>query len=315
MVRQALRALSTMEVEVNLVIGDRVRHDTREFDFPTVRTSELRRVRYDAVWYPWNGMRFSPHASAIVTVHDPFAFTFPHRNLVARLREQRPIRRALRCADIIFTPSHWTAGELIARFNIAADRIQVVPNAPDPFWHPVAEQARDRYMLVLGSRERRKNISMLIRAYTAAFDEQGPQLIIVGKLSDSDARALAQMRAPHRRVHATDEELRGLYSGALAVLVPSLAEGFGLPVLEAMACGAAVLATDATALPQTCGRAALLAAPETSAWTSALQRLFGDAGLRERLRAAGISHAAGFDPNGPARALIAYVRQSLSAAR
>jgi hypothetical protein len=70
---------------------------------------DLPHLQLDAVWYPWNGMRFAPHAPAIVTINDPFAFTYPHRSPVARWREQAPIRRALRKADCIFTISQWGA--------------------------------------------------------------------------------------------------------------------------------------------------------------------------------------------------------------
>ncbi len=99
-------------------------------------------------------------------------------------------------------------------------------------------------MLVLAGPEERKNIAMLLRAYCGAFEGAGPKLVVAGTLNDQDERACEKMRAPGIRLHPTDEQLRELYSGAFAVLIPSLAEGFGLTALEAMACGAAVIASN-----------------------------------------------------------------------
>ncbi|HZZ63950.1 MAG TPA: glycosyltransferase family 1 protein, partial [Candidatus Baltobacteraceae bacterium] len=303
LVRQTLRELHAFnEVRVRLVARpqhiDALR---REFDVAVVTPGALRTGEIDAVWYPWNAMRFAPHAAAIVTIHDPFAFMFAHRNLIARLREQLPIRRAIRQADRIFAVSHWTAGELERRFGIDPMRMRIVPNAPDRFWYPVPGARLRPYMFVLSSPEPRKNIGMLLRAYAQAFDEQGPELVIAGDLSAADAILLRNVRAPHSRIHAEDEELRRLYSGAIAVLVPSLAEGFGLPAVEAMACQAAVVASNTTALPETCGDAALLVDPGVALWSRALREIAQSQDLRCRLRAAAKAHAASMDPAGPAK--------------
>src|SRR5579884_902658 len=122
MVRQTLERLARFpDVEIALIM--------REPQAGAVTPGDLAALRLDAVWYPWNGMRFAPHAPSIVTIHDPFAFTFPHRNVVARWREQAPIRRALRAADCIFAVSNWTAGELQTLFGIPLERVRVVYSA------------------------------------------------------------------------------------------------------------------------------------------------------------------------------------------
>ena len=317
LVRQTLRELRALDqAHVRLVARpQQIDALRREFDVQAVTPGELRAGEIDAVWYPWNAMRFAPHAASIVTIHDPFAFTFAHRSLIARLREQLPIRRAIWQADRIFAVSHWTAGELERRFGIDPMRVRIVPNAPDRFWYRVPGARLRPYMFVLSSPEPRKNIGMLLQAYAHAFDEHGPELVIAGELSAPDAFVLRNVRAPHSRIQADDEELRRLYSGAIAVLIPSLAEGFGLPAVEAMACEAAVVASNTTALPETCGDAALLVDPGVASWSRALREIAQSEDLRRRLRAAAKARVASMDPAGPAKALLASVRQLTSNAK
>ena len=276
----------------------------------------LERLRLDAVWYPWNAMRFSPHAPSIVTVNDPFAFTYPHRSFVARLREQQPIRRAIRDAGRIFTISRWGAQELQRLFHVETDRIRVVLPAIDAFWHPVSPALDAPYVLFVAGPDARKNAAMLFDAYDAAFDGDGPELVVAGTLSEADEARFNAMRAPRRRIVPSDEELRAWYSGALAAVVPSLAEGFGLPVVEAMACGAPVLASNATALPEAAGGAAMLIAPDdTAAWSQALREVASDERRRAELRERGFARVREMDPDAPATALLESVRQLRANAR
>lgn len=316
-VRLTLRALSELGADVVLVARPRDCGALQaEFACKVIEPRELRTLGHDAVWYPWNGIRFDAHAYSIVTVHDPFAFTFPHRSFIARRREQAPIRRALRQAREIFAVSEWTASQLRTLFRIENTRLQVVPNALDPFWKAVPAQPNAPYMLFLGGSDARKNAAMLFEAYDGAFAEGGPELIVAGTLREQDERRCARMRAPHRRVQPDDRQLRALYSGAVATLIPSLAEGFGLPALEAMACGSPVLAADAAALPETCaGAAMLLPAQDAAAWAQALRRIANDEVQREELRARGFARISGNDPAAPAKALLESVRRSRADAR
>jgi len=157
---------------------------------------------------------------------------------------------------------------------------------------------------------------MLFEAYDGAFARGGPELVVAGTLSDADETRFAAMKAPRRRARPSDEMLRELYSGALAVLVPSLAEGFGLPVIEAMACGAPVLASDATALPEAAdGAALLLPARAARPWKEALERIEGDAALRADMRSRGFERVQRLDAQAPASALIESVRRLREDAR
>lgn len=317
-VRQTLRALDRhSELEIVLVArkgGEAALR--REYRYSIVNARALAQLHHTAVWYPWNGMRFRPHAPALVTIHDAFAFTFPHPNAIARWREQAPVRRAIRRADAIFAVSQWTADELRRIFAVGAPRVRVVHNAADAFWQPVESARKEPYMLFLGGTDARKNAAMLFEAYDAAFASGGPELIVAGALSEDAERCFAGMRAPHVRVQADDVQLRELYSGALAVLLPSLAEGFGLPAVEAMACGAPVIAADAAALPETCSGAALLVPPERpDEWRDAMMRILQDAPLREELRQRGFERVKRLDPEAPATALLECVRRYREGAR
>ncbi|HET9393153.1 MAG TPA: glycosyltransferase family 1 protein [Candidatus Rubrimentiphilum sp.] len=311
-VRRVLYGLQALgEDDVSLIVRDRGTAQSLEgeFDYPLIETRELRKKPPHTVWYPWNGMRFAPHAPCFVTIYDPFAFTFPHKNIIARVREQAPIRRAVREADAKVTISEWSAGELHKLFGINAAGIDVVPPVIEPFWHPVAAEPGLTYVLFVAGPDERKNAALLFDAFEAAFEDQAVELMVAGELNAEDTGKFERMRALKRRVRPDDVELRSLYSGAVAVAVPSLAEGFGLPAVEAMACGAPVLAANAAALPEACDGGALLIDPsDRIAWRDALLSVHRDAQLRAMLREAGLARVARFDPLAPARGILEVVR-------
>lgn len=284
------------------------------FPYEVVCASGVRSARVAAVWYPWNGMRFAPHAPSLVTIHDPFAFTFPARGFIARAREQRPILRAVRRANRIATVSRWSAGELARIFHLPVADITIAPNIVQPFWHPVQPPQRAPYVLFVAAADKRKNAALLFEAFDAVFGTV--ELVVAGTLSRADLQRFASMRAPHRLVETDDAGLRELYSGALAVAVPSIAEGFGLPAIEAMACGAPVLAADAAALPEACEGAALLLAPnDPAAWSDALRRISSDARLRAVLHARGLERIARMDADAPIRTLRESLQRLSEGAR
>jgi len=263
--------------------------------FAPPRSAAVRR-RYDAVWCPWNGLRFRSAAPVLVTICDDFAFRFPARGAIARLREQGPIRRALRDAAAVVTISAWSRDALAARFGLDPARIDVLPLAPDPFFFPAPETApvAEPFVLVVGGNEERKNLRFFADAFAAAFPHREATLVVAG--------------GPDHPVD--DEALRRLYRTARAVAVPSLAEGFGLVAAEAQACGAAVIAADASALPEAVGEAALLVAPDDRAgWIDALRTVVGDDALNARLRAAGVARWSFAPRTAAAKALAARLQR------
>jgi len=298
------------DIEIQLVVPHRgkARELAGEFSYPLLEPRDLRGASKTTVWYPWNGMRFAAPSRAVVTIHDPFAFTFPHASFWARRREQAPIRRALRSAGRLLAVSNWTKNELVRLFDIAPDRITIAPNAPDPFWKPVETRDGAPYFLFVAGAEQRKNAALLLRAFRAAFPAGEARLVVTGSLNQADAQTCA--RIPNAQFVQTDDaQLRELYSGATAVVVPSLAEGYGLTVIEAMACGAPVLAADAAALPETAAGAALLLPPTgEGAWRDAMETIARDAPLRQQLRERGLARAAAIDPDAGMKGLLEALR-------
>ncbi|MEO6912402.1 MAG: glycosyltransferase family 1 protein [Candidatus Baltobacteraceae bacterium] len=278
---------------------------------------ELKSRRFDVMWYPWNGIRFTPSAPKVVTIHDPFAFTQAHSCIVARWREQTPIRRAARIARSITTVSRWSANEIARVLHLDAAAIEVIPPILDQFWRPAPlERTMHPYVLFVAGREPRKNASMLFAAFERAFPEGDVLLVVAGALSRIDCAALDRARIVHKRVAPNDEALRALYSGALAVAVPSIAEGYGLMAVEAMACGAAVIAAQAAALPEVCDGAALLvSARDPQAWSAALQSVAANDGLRLKLRERSLERVTRLDSEASVRAMAELLRRVAKGAR
>ncbi|HEY0798467.1 MAG TPA: glycosyltransferase family 1 protein [Candidatus Baltobacteraceae bacterium] len=275
-----------------------------------------KRGRFDAVWLPFNGMRFACAAPALVTIYDVFAFTEPAAGVVARWREQTPIRRAAKRARRIVTISQWSAQSIVDILGVDEQRIRIILPAPDPFFFPApgdalpSEVQGTSFVLLIGGREGRKNNALAIEAATLALRAPEERLAVVGALNDADEARLQSCGVPLVRLHADDEMLRALYRNASLVLVPSRGEGFGLVAAEAIACGAPVIAANAAALPEATGDAAVLLDPDdTALWATAIRRLLDDERERDTLRARATARWS-LDRDGPVRAMLDELRDT-----
>jgi alpha-1,3-rhamnosyl/mannosyltransferase len=240
-----------------------------------------------------------------VIIYDlvPFVAGAQAQARAARI-ERATIRPALRRAAALVCISEATRHDLVARFPRTAARAQVVPLAADARFATAQRSAQveerlglDRpYVLAVGTLEPRKNLERLIAAWEGLGDTHA--LALVGPRGwDDETIVAAARRAGDVRLlgHVDDADLPALYAGATCFAYPSLYEGFGLPVLEAMAAGAPVLTSNVSSLPEVVGDAALLVDPrDTGAIRAGLRRLLSEPALREELRARGRGRAATF---------------------
>lgn len=262
-----------------------------------------------------HGLAFAaPLAAAcptVVTVHDLSFLTRPETHkLVNRAYLSLVTRWSCRRAARVIAVSDWTKRDIERWFGVDPARIDVVPHGVPPHFARAGE-ARidafrrergmgDRAVLFLGSLEPRKNLATLVEAF-ARLDDPGAELWIAGgegwKFSPVHARVRALGLEERVRFagFVPDQDVPLWMSACDVFAYPSLYEGFGMPVIEAMACGAVVVGSDATSLPEVIGDAGLMAPPtDAGALAAALRRSLTDAALRETLRRRGLERAAGY---------------------
>jgi alpha-1,3-rhamnosyl/mannosyltransferase len=247
----------------------------------------------DVVWHPANGTFFDSRAPSVVTIHDAVPFRFAADDEKKRANEQGPFLRSAATAGAIIVDSQFTSREVGTFLGVTAERLNVVSlGVTAPF---TAGGTRGRlrdgrpYVLHVGAHDPRKNVPTLIAAWQAAFPAAEVALAFTRKPGVLPPGAVV-LDAP------SDERLAEFYRGALMVAVPSLDEGFGLPLLEALGCGCAVVASRVAALPEVGGQAcAWVDDPrDVAAWAQALRALAEDEPVRRQLASLAFERAALF---------------------
>ena len=256
----------------------------------------------------------------VVTVHDlialilPETFTPRHRFIV-----RTALAAVRRRADLVIVPSRAVERDVVLRLGVPADRVMVTPEGCEPRFRPTPSAdvlARyglpSRYVLAVGTLEPRKNLTTLLQAFArlqrGAEIDPALRLVLAGARGWLDepiyetVRSLGLDPVVHFPGFIDDEDLPAVYSGAALFVFASRHEGFGLPLLEAMACGVPVVTSNVSAMPEVSGDAAMLVDPcDVDGLAAAIARLLRDDALRGRLRSAGIARARQFPWEATAR--------------
>jgi len=276
-------------------------------------------------------LRLPASGKSIVTVHDLFFLEAPEKaDREARVRFLRRTEDSLRSADGVITVSQFSAGEIESRFHLPADKVKVIPHGLNPVFEeaPTAAEAgviRSRldlpgeFLLFVGALEPRKNVPALIEALAIVHARRGRlPLVLVGRSGGDEIKVEEAVERRglqewvRRPGYLSDMEIRALYGAASALVFPSLGEGFGLPLLEAMACGLPAAVSGVSALPEIGGDAAVYfnpADPEDIART--VMELLDDEPRRADLRLRGPRRAGLFRWRKTAEATLAFYQATV----
>ena len=299
---------------------------------PLTLSAELRRNPVDVLHVQFTAPPFSP-CPVVVSIHD---LSFEHLPQTFKWRSRKQlrvtVRRSARQAAQVIALSQFARNDIIASYHVRSENVRVIPLAAPAHFRPVQDEGELRrvrqtygiegdYILSVGAIQPRKNLSRLVAAYSrlrrARPEVKLPQLVLVGKcawLYDETLRTIRELEVGNSVIltgYVPETDLPALYSGALCFVYPSYFEGFGLPPLEAMKCGAPVIVGDRTSLPEVVGDAGLLVDPfDVDSIASAIQKVVADSNLREQLRAKGLERAKLFDWRETARQTLSVYKKA-----
>jgi glycosyltransferase involved in cell wall biosynthesis len=300
-----------------------------------------RRLNLDLAHVPYFASPLFPTVPIVVTVHDLIPLILPaYRGSLLVQLYTRLVAAAAGKAKAVITVSQASERDIVDHLHIPPERIHVTYEAAQSTFQPVEDETQlaairqkyalpEPYLLYLGGFDQRKNLSTLLRAFALLVNKQRPigkeraRLVIAGRLPGRDSplfpdpRRLARELGAEERVTLTgwvpEEDKPALLSGAVAFVFPSLYEGFGLPTIEALACGTPVITSNRSSLPEVAGDGAILVEPtDVEALAEAMELLLNDHHLRAELRQRALAQAARFSWKQTAQETLAVYRKVLS---
>lgn len=315
----------------NFVVRSTLPH-TPLVRIPLTLSAELRRHPVDVLHVQFTSPPFAP-CPVVLSIHD---LSFEHLpdtfNRRSWVQLRITVRRSARSAAKVLALSEHARQDIISTYKISPDVVSVIPIAAAPHFAPVHDEKElqrvrhtygiaQNYILTVGSIQPRKNLGRLAQAYARLRGRftgvEFPQLVVVGRrawLYRETLREFEQLRTVGGVVvtgYVPENDLPALYSGAVCFVYPSYFEGFGLPPLEAMKCGAPVIAGDRTSLPEVIGDAGLLVDPfDVDAIASAITNVIVDSHLRSELRSRSVERARMFDWRETARRTLEVYREA-----
>lgn len=253
------------------------------------------------------------HFARIVTIHDMIPFVYPETHArLTNLLFRHYIPRTLRFVDQVVTVSDASKRDIQRYYGMPAAKIRVIPCGVSPAFSPVPPTTvagvlqryavPQPYILTVGALQARKNLETLFAAYRVLRSKGLPhRLVVTGRKAWKTAGIFTSLRELGLEEdviltgYVADDDLPALYSGASVFAFPSLYEGFGLPPLEAMACGTPVVTSNASSLPEVVGDGGLTVEPsDVRGFAAALERLLTDEALHETCRERGLARAGRF---------------------
>jgi glycosyltransferase involved in cell wall biosynthesis len=266
----------------------------------------------------------------VVTFHDITFFILPERYPRTRLAYFRSISwAAARAADMLICPSEAVRNDIVRILHVPPEKVRPIAEAAAPAFRPIDDSKLvdrlrhkyvlpDRFVLSVGSLEPGKNRTTLLKAFAGLrCRDVEHKLVVAGQRAwkyGDDFRLAEELGLKGQVIftgYVPPEDMPALYNAADLFVFPSLYEGFGLPVLEAMACGVPVVASNVSSIPEVTGDAALLTGPrDADALTDAMERILKDYDLRSDLRQRGLARAATFSWERAARETIAVYEEA-----
>lgn len=279
-------------------------------------TKILKSANLDLFYTPYIIVPFEVPCRAVGTIHDLIPWRMPsvQKSLIARLFYRRIIKRAAPNWDCILVDSNFTRDDVVNFLQVPKERIRVVPAAAEESFRPVVDKKsvarvcnkygiKGKFVLNVGIARPHKNLPFLIEVFGVLIKERnmGCKLVFAGgedKWRPAHRRLIKDLGLQDEVIftgHVSDDDLAVLYSQATLCAFPSLFEGFGLPALEAMACGCPVVCSDNSSLAEIVGEAGiLLNSRDRIAWIDAIESVLKDENLWESMKTKGLERARQF---------------------